>query len=275
VEKSITSKIVDRALDGLWSRASSGGFAASLEKAVAIAQLLDIDLKNILGKILSPALPEGCVVNGLDVSRLPPQIATLVLQHEFDREARRLQREADAAKQEFWEKGIETIKSIIMSAPEENLQKIGAGVMRPFAKGREAQEQEGPAESVVSCPDCGYVNPIPEDIQPGERIACGGPGCQRTWTAQEDDLPKQPKKHKRRQVEAVVEPAPGSIMTCSSCGQCIDVGDRPVLSEIVCPSCNEQLRILEPDTPLRALEPPHPDDEGESHRIFGGRTAKR
>lgn len=106
-------------------------------------------------------------------------------------------------------------------------------------------------DKVLTCSVCGTENPLPDTLEKGMTIHCQGEGCDQSWLV-EDDKPNPPQRRKR---QAKVK-APELIMiNCPTCGQAIDVTDKPLASDIVCPACQTEFKLISDTDPLPAAEP--------------------
>lgn len=112
-------------------------------------------------------------------------------------------------------------------------------------------------DKVITCPVCGTENPLPDSLEKGMTIHCQGEGCDQSWVA-EDDRPNPPKRHKRQ----VKVKAPESIMiNCPTCSQAIDITDKPIASDIACPACQSEFKLISDIDALPAAEPLTPEEK--------------
>jgi len=163
-----------------------------------------------------------------------------------------------AVKQENTEKLMDGLSSLAKAVRESGfIEKIkgggggagGAVGAKPGAGGGiSAKPKESPQEepTTLVCPECGSkIEYLPSQVQPGEIISCSNDECDAFWEVLDERQAKAEEKAKAKVAQEAAKKRDSERVTINcSCGQLIDITDRPIGSRVKCPVCGEESSIV-------------------------------
>jgi hypothetical protein len=213
------------------------------DSVASVLKDMGLSLPDLIRAAVSPPKRvDGLVLGGVDLSgvSLTPEMFGSILQYKASEEKVKLENES---RKEM----TESVNRLVTLLTPLMAERLGVKKEAGGSVSRKGEESE-----ILTCPLCNRENSVPYNISAGQVIHCGTEGCQQSWTA-ESARAERPAAKKKRQAK-VREPDPVTI-SCPGCKQSIDVSGKPIGTEIRCPVCDTEVKIVSEDEPVPAAEP--------------------
>jgi DNA-directed RNA polymerase subunit RPC12/RpoP len=209
-----------------------------LSNLKAVLELLGIDLKQIREpkrNFPTMSLKVGDVDMSFEASDQNVASVLGYMQHQE-------KLSAEKEKQKLLSDGLQSISRMVGDEK----------FLNSFKNGGSSVSRRLEDDAYYPCPGCGAPFP-PNEVIPGAPLKCKS--CGGEFVA--EDVPEASKPRSKSKSKAPKAPPsePPELLRCVECSQTIDVTGISDGEKVICPACNAELKVENPDKPIAALRP--------------------